>query len=197
MNVLDTQKATPLFSVRESMWRAARDYGKSIPSQLIEMAVLGVAAGKLTPKDYFFYELYDDRKYTLREKKQFVGHSAQMAMNYLCNDDEWRAVAKNKIAFAQYFQERGFPVARILAAFHTQETPAPITALRSPGDMRTFLQQRASYPLFSKPVGGMDSLGAARLEAFDEASNELVLGDGRRVAIDRFVEEAVQFENGY
>jgi hypothetical protein len=197
MSVLDTQKAKPLFSVRDSMWSAAREYGKSIPSQLIEMAILGAATGKLTPKDYFFYELYDDRKYTLSDKKRFVGHSAQMAMNYLCNDDEWRAVAKNKMAFAQYFQERGFPVARILAAYNTQGTLAPITALRSPDDLRAFLQQRASYPLFSKPAVGMDSLGAARLEAFDEASNELVLGDGRRVAIDQFVEEAVRFKDGY
>lgn len=196
MSVLNAQKAEPLFDVRESMRSVAREYGKSILSQLIEMVVLGVATGKLTPKDYFFYELYDDRKFTLGEKKSFIGHSAQMAMNYLFNDDDWRAVAKDKIAFAQYFHARGFPVARILAAYNTQETPAPIAALHSPDDMKAFLQE-ASYPLFSKPVDGMDSLGAARLEAFDAASDELVLGDGRRVAIDRFVKEAVQFRHGY
>lgn len=196
MSVLDTQKAKPLFSVRESMWMVARDYGKSIPSQLFEMAILGAATGKLTPEEYLFYSLYDDRKYTLKDKKRFVGFAAQSAMNRMINDDEWRPVAKDKVTFAQHFQERGFPVARILAAYHMQKTLAPIATLRSADEMRAFLQG-AAYPLFSKPTRGMNSLGAARLEAFDEASNEIVLGDARRVAIDQFVEEAVQFKDGY
>lgn len=197
MSVLDTQKPRPLFRVWESMRIAARDYGKSIPSQLIEMTILGTATGKLTPKEYFMYSLYDDRKHTLKEKKRFVGLAAQMVMNRICNDYEWWEVADNKIAFAQYFQERGFPVAPIVAAYHPQKTLAPITTLRSPDDIRDFLHRRASYPLFSKPAGGIDSLGAARLEAFDEASNELILADARRVAIDRFIEEVVQFKDGY
>jgi len=200
MSVLDTQKAKPLFSIGESMRSAARDYGKSIPSQLIEMAILGAATGKLTPKDYFFYALYDDRKFTLQEKKRFIGQAAQKAMNRICNDLEWLKLVNDKIAFAQHFQERGFPVARILAAYHMQMDMrmafAPMIALRTPGEMRAFLE-RTSYPLFSKPVRGRDSLGAARLEAYDETSNELVLGDVRRVGIDRFVDEAVQFKDGY
>jgi hypothetical protein len=197
MSVLDTQKAKPLFSVRESMWSAAREHGKSIPSQLFEMAVLGTATGKLTPKDYYFYALYDDRKYTLGEKKRFVGQAAQIAMNWICNDGKSREVAKDKIAFAQYFQERGFPVAGIVAVFHPQMTFAPITTLRSPDEMKAFLRRKASYPLFSKPARALDSLGAARLETLDEAADEIVLGNARRVAIDRFVEEAVQYKDGY
>ena len=197
MSALDTQKVKPLFSVGESLRNAARDCGKSIPAQLVEMAILGVATGKLTPKDYFFYALYDDRKYSLSEKKRFVGQAAQIAMNRICNDEEWREVAKDKAAFAQFFQERGFPVARIIAAYHPQKTLAGTTTLRDADNMRVFLRQGASYPLFSKPARGMDSLGAARLEGFDEASDELVLGDGRRVAVDRFVEEVMQFRDGY
>src|SRR4030095_8186252 len=106
MSVLDTQKVKPLFSVGESLRNAARDCGKSILAQLVEMAILGVATGKLTPKDYFFYALYDDRKYSLSEKKRFVGQAAQIAMNRICNDEEWREVAKDKAAFAQFFQEQ-------------------------------------------------------------------------------------------
>src|SRR5215204_6119854 len=102
MSIVDTQKALPSFSILESMASVARDHGKSVPSQLIDMALLGAATGKLTPKDYFFYALYDDRKFTLKEKKRFIGHSAQWALNTICNDDEWRAVAKDKIAFAQH-----------------------------------------------------------------------------------------------
>jgi len=196
MAVLDTCKVLPPFNVWDSMRSVARDYGKNILSQLAEMAMLSAATGKLTPKDYFFYALYDDRKFAFEEKKRFVGHSAQMALNYICNDDEWRAVAKDKIAFARFFEQRGFPVARILAAYHAQEEFAPVSALRTPGEMKTFLE-KASYPLFGKPVTGMDSLGAARLEAFDESSNELVLGDNRRVDIDQFIGEAIRFKDGY
>ena len=184
MSVLDTQKVKPLFSVRESMRNAARDYGKSIPSQLIEMAILGVATGKLTPKDYFFYALYDDRKYSLSEKKRFVGHSAQMAMNYICNDEEWREVAKNKIAFAQFFQERGFPVARITRRISHAEDARGNYHAAQPRRTERLFSERASYPLFSKPARGMDSLGAARLEAFDEASTSsywAMVGESRSI----------------
>jgi hypothetical protein len=196
MAVLDTHKVLPPFSVWDSMQTVARDYGKTILSQLAEIAVLSAVTGKLTPKDYFFYALYDDRKFTLKEKARFVGHSAQMALNYICNDDEWREIAKDKIAFALFFEQRGFPVARILAAYHSQKEFAPVTTLRGPDEMRRFLEQ-APYPLFGKPVSGMDSLGAARLEAFDQSSNELVLGDSRRVQIDQFIGEAIQFKDGY
>lgn len=196
MAVLDTRKVLPPFSVWDSMRSVARDYGKNILSQLAEMAMLSAATGKLTPKDYFFYALYDDRKFAFAEKKRFVGHSAQMALNYICNDEEWRAVAKDKVAFAQFFEQRGFPIARILAAYHAQKEFAAISALRTPDEIKRFLE-KASYPLFGKPVSGMDSLGAARLEAFDESSHELVLGDGRRVEIDQFIGEAIQFKDGY
>src|SRR5688572_12214506 len=132
MSVLDTQKALPSFNLWDSMRSAAREYGKSIPSQLFEMATLGAAAiGKLTPNEYFFYALYDDRKYTLKDKKRFIGFAAQSAMNRMINDDEWRPVAKDKIIFAHHFQERGFPVARILAAYQMQKTFASIITLRS------------------------------------------------------------------
>lgn len=196
MAILDTHKVLPPFSVWDSMRSVARDCGKNILSQLAEMAILSAVTGKLTPKDYFFYALYDDRKFTLKEKKRFVGHSAQMALNYICNDDEWREVAKDKIAFARFFEQRGYPVARIFAAYHSQKEFAPIATLRDPDGIRTFLEQ-ASYPLFCKPVSGMDSLGAARLEVFDSSTKELVLGDGQRVEIDQFIAEALQFKDGY
>jgi hypothetical protein len=196
MAVLETQKVLPPFSVWDAARSVARQHGKTIPFQVVEIAMLGAATGKLTPKDYFFYSLYDDRKFTFSEKKRFVGHSAQAALNYICNDDEWRAVAKDKIAFAQYFEQRGFPVARILAAYHAQKELSRVTTLRSPDEVKTFLE-KASYPVFGKPVSGMDSLGAARLEAFDESSSELVLAVRRRVQIDQFIGEAVQFKDGY
>jgi hypothetical protein len=197
MSILDTRKVRPSFSVRESMRSAARIHGKSIPFQLFEIAILSAAAGKLTPKDYYFYSLYDDGKYSFGEKRQFVSLDAQIAMNKICNDDEWREIADDKITFAQYFQKRDFPVARIVAAYHTHKALAPITTLRSRDEMMVFLCRDASYPLFSKPVNEMDSLGAARLEAFDEAANQILLGDARRVPLDRFVEEAVRFKDGY
>jgi hypothetical protein len=198
MNVLDTRAIKPYvaISIRESMLSAARHYGKSIPSQLIEMAILGAGTGKLTPKDYLFYSLYDDRKFTLEEKRRFIGLAAQKAINKIVNDDEWREVAENKIAFALHFQERGFPIARTIAAYHRQKLER-ITTLRSADEMKAFLQRKELYPLFSKPVGGMDSLGVARLEAFDEASNEVIFGAARRVALERFVEEVVQFDDSY
>jgi hypothetical protein len=167
MTVLDVHKANPSFRIGESMRNAARDHGKSVPSQLLEMAILGAATGKLTPKDYFFYGLYDDRKYSLSDKRRFVGQAAQIAMNWICNDGQWREVAKDKITFAQYFEDRGFPVARILAAYHPNRSLERITTLRNAEDIEAFLRQKASYPLFSKPARSIDSLGSARLESFD------------------------------
>jgi hypothetical protein len=197
MTVLDIQKAKPSFSIGEAMRNAARDYGKSVASQLVEMALLAAATGKLTPKDYYFYGLYNDRKYSLRDKKRFVGQAAQIAMNWICNDGQWREVAKDKITFAQYFEDRGFPVARIVAAYHPNRMLERIAPLRNAEDIKAFLRQKPSYPLFSKPARSIDSLGAARLEYFDETSNDIVLGGAQRVAIDRFAEETMQFQDGY
>ena len=52
---------------------AMRDSGKSLLAQALEIAALRSGIGKLEPDEYYNYGLYDDRRFTRREKEQFLG----------------------------------------------------------------------------------------------------------------------------
>ncbi len=84
------------------------------------------------------------------------------------------------------------------ALYHPFRTLGPTACLRSPEVLADFLRREASYPFFSKPVAGVNSLGVASVEAYDAAGDSLLLRDGRRVEVERFIAAIGRyFEKGY
>jgi hypothetical protein len=61
-----------------------------------------------------------------------------------------------------------------------------------------FLRASNDYPLFGKPMNELKSLGAASLEAYDGASDSLLLAGGQQLPLERFVEEVTRhYSAGY
>jgi hypothetical protein len=120
-----------------------------------------------------------------------------LVLNSLCTDPHWRAIVHDKFLFNCLFEKLGFPVPCNVAAYHPTRVFGSLRTLRNPSELLEFLRDYQNYPLFSKPLDGMWSVGVARLSEFDAKSNEIKLADGRRVSSDSYIAQIEQFEEGF
>ena len=68
----DLEQHTPKLDITANILRARLKAGKAYGAQIREIIRLGRKPTKLTPQDYFYFQLYDDSKYTPDEKSRFL-----------------------------------------------------------------------------------------------------------------------------
>ncbi len=90
---LDTQKTEPMPDLGRCMVIAKKEYGKSLFSQISEMAKLAFSPRKIQPAEYYYFRLYDDERFSFSDKRSFVGRNAQNKIFFQCNAVDWLAVA--------------------------------------------------------------------------------------------------------
>jgi hypothetical protein len=183
----------PLRESASTVWRTT---GKSLPAQLREIWRLHHAFGQLTPREYYYFGLYDDTLFSPEEKARFIGVDVQNQILWRCTDTRWWATAVDKIAFCAFMQSYGFPVIKVQATLHPYRHLAGVRALRTVAETAHFLRHEAVYPLFSKPFDGMRSVGSARIDAYDSATDELVLYPQRRVLVNQFIGSIERYLDG-
>ncbi len=195
---LDEEKREAPLDVARCMILARKKFGKSLFSQISEMAKLSMGAGKLRPEEYYYYGLYDDSRYSYDQKARFLGKNAQNRIHATCNDLAWWAIADDKLVFYATMAGLGFRTPRIYAVYHPARDFEAAPGLANAEALAAFLRDGMSYPFFSKPVCGMYSVGVASVEAYDAESDSLALGGGDKVPVAGFVEAVAPFfEQGY
>jgi hypothetical protein len=177
----------------ESMAAVARDGGKSRLRQAIEMFGLVAGHARLSPADYYRYQLYDDAQHCRADKKTFVGNNRYWTTTLRVSDSRWCALTDDKLVTAALLGSNGVAVPEIQAVYHRYRGFPGAAALNTPDALREFLTRTAAYPLFGKPVSGFESKGAVYLEGFDADSGELLLYNGERVPVDTFAHAVEQF----
>lgn len=196
---LDLRSYSPLdvdhakIDIFASMAEVARSGGKSRVKQLVEM--LGLVAGhaRLSPADYYRYQLYDDARHSAEDKKRYIGNNRYWTTTLRVSDSRWCALTDDKLVTAAILRSNGLATPAIQAVYHRYRGFPGAAALPTPGALREFLARTASYPLFGKPVSDFESKGAIYLKSFDADRGELVLHDDERVPVDAFVAAVEQF----
>jgi len=195
---LEEEKQEAPLDVARCMILARKKFGKSLFSQISEMAKLSMGSGKLRPEEYYYYGLYDDSRYSYDQKARFLGKSAQDRIHTTCNDLAWWAIAHDKLVFYATMAGLGFRTPRIFAVYHPTRDFESAPGFAGAEALAAFLRDGMRYPFFSKPVCGMYSVGVASVEAYDGESDSLVLGGGDKVPVAGFVEAiAPFFDQGY
>ena len=87
--------------------------GKGLLAQVLEIARLQRAQGKIGPSEYFDYGLFDDRRYDNGAKQKFVGWSRESVINDTFNKIEWSGLSLDKIVFYTFLEGAGIPYPRI------------------------------------------------------------------------------------
>lgn len=175
---------------------AQRLSGKSVPAQLKEIAELRSGPYRLLPSEYFAFGLYDDKRFTPEQKRQFVGLWSKRRV-YAQNARTWAAVGDDKLLSYALFDSYGLPYAKVVAVAHPTRLHPGVTILRDADAIARWLREEAPLPLFGKPVTGTRAGGAYLIERVDPDTDEIVLADGSRQALTDFAGYTAHRVGGY
>jgi hypothetical protein len=198
-NVLQHAKVDPEFSLGYSLHTAMTRHGKSPFSQVREIWRLRYGPGKLRPDEYYYYGLYDDRRFSFADKTRFLGRSTQYRIISQCNAArEWWFIAHDKLVCYGLLAGLGLPVPQTRALYHGGARFAAVPAFAEPAALAAHLRTGMRYPCFGKPVAGIRSIGVAAIERYDADGDALALVGGRTLALDGFVKELEPYRrDGY
>lgn len=148
----------------------------------LETARLRLGPGKLTPQEYFYYRLWDQRV-ALGPAKAFVGKMAQHPMHVVAGSREWFATSADKILFHSIMTSARYQVPETLAITQVGRHLADIPTIANADDLTRFLRDPSLYPLFAKQVTGKYSLSVVSAESYNDSSDQVVLLGGERRAV--------------
>lgn len=170
--------------------RVSTEYGLSPIRQLFDIVHLSRAPGRIGPGDYYSYRLFDSTL-SLGEKEKFVGWKVEPRLDAL-NDRTWHCLGLDKVLMYSLFQNIGIRIPETRAIYLAGRTRplAGSIALESRSALHVWLRNPANYPFFSKPSASGFGRGAFLVDAYDAASDCLVLHEGRQIKVS-------EFENGF
>ena len=180
------------------MVEVARKYGVSPLRQMRESFGLAMGKQRFQLHEYYTAGLYDP-EISAEEKRQYVGLRASHNLNTRLGARglvTMRSFAADKVLFTSLIRQLGFGTTQTQAVVSAVTRFGSIPTLETIGQLRRFLTERAQYPLFGKPQSFSGSYGSALLLGVE--GDMLVLGNGKRVALDGFCKEIIdQYGSGY
>lgn len=164
---------------------------KKSPLALIkEMVELVRGCGKLSPRDYYKFQLYDDQIHTPESKKRFVSGRLHWPITNKCSPVEWRAATEDKWLSYNILAGFGLPVPQTQAVVDkTYRTFGGDTKISTAREMEEFLRDKARFPIFAKPNSEMGSFGAFIITGFGNSG--ATLSDRRTVSCAELVDDII------
>ena len=194
---LDERRHDHEFDVAATLKSAKETLGKSYFAVVREIFQLSRGIGKLEPQEYLFYRLYDEGL-SAEQKAAFLGRQAMKELDVRFLKNAWTHVAADKLVLYALLTGLGLPVPRTFALYHPFRSFGDVACPRTAEALAAFLRSEAHYPFFSKPIDGVNSLGVAAVESYDQAGDRLVLKDGKEIEVEEFVAAIAPYaETGY
>src|SRR5262249_55610763 len=104
-------------------------------------------------------------------------------MHLACNDTRWFAAADDKLLWSAILAGARLPIPETVAVFSEKGRHGIYRPLADKPALAQFISDPANHPLFCKPVDGMFSIGAFRIEGAN-ASMLMLSGGEQRSAED-------------
>jgi hypothetical protein len=177
-------------TVRKHGPLARQDTGKPLWSQTYETLRLLKGTGRLEPDEYYQYRLYDDRRFTWEQKKQFLGRRMENDLIPILDESWWLGLANDKVIAHAFFRGLGFPTPDLYAVYHPWRGIGDIPVVRTNGAFADFVRQLA-VPFVAKPVYGMWGRHVLAVQRYEPSHDSVVLGNHQEMSVDAFVERCV------
>jgi hypothetical protein len=182
----DTAQHAEHPSPREVLDRFAAENNGSAASFLARFAKVALKPGKVAFDEFVDMRLWDADLYGDSDPKAFVG---SWTGRTLCEQANFAfhayALSRNKIASNAVLSAHGLPTVATVALHASQAIPGPKTTT-GPQDLADALLTRVAYPIFCKPLAGLQSLGSASFDGCDRTSRTLFRQDGKAIDADAF-----------
>jgi putative polysaccharide biosynthesis protein len=154
----------------ELLVHASRRSGKSVGKITRDVFRLNRGKGKLSLQEYVTWELYDDR-FSTEDKDQFISNRLHWPITYECSDRTWDAATEDKFLADTIFRTGGVPVPDTMAVIDKSLRYYGNTEkISNTDELRDFLTQSGSLPLFGKVLRGICSFGAFHITGADETN---------------------------
>jgi hypothetical protein len=177
-----------LHAVRTHGPLAKRDTGKGLVSQVAEILALNRGLGRLAPDEYYQYCLYDDRRYSWREKTKFIGRAMEEGFIPILKARRWVGLAHDKLATYAFLKGMGFPVPETYAVYHPFRGYGSVPSLRTADTLARFIRTEMLYPFVAKPITGMWGRDVWVVESYDSARNRLLLKSGEELEVEALID---------
>lgn len=175
---------------------AAMAAGRSPLAMLPEIAWLRIGPGKVSIHEYFYFQLWS-KSLGMRERLRFIGKRLHYRMHSACNQGSWFATVSDKLVMQTFMRGAGMPMPELIAVIHGgRRAWQEIPTLATKEQIVSFLRQPENYPFFIKPVDGVFSIQVYSADSLDQATDELVLRDGR-ISVTALADELVEHIGGY
>jgi Sugar-transfer associated ATP-grasp len=196
---VDVARPRQEIALASTLQRIAAESGTTFFGLVKEYARLAFGPGRLSFDEYLALRLFDQRMYAGADKRAFVGIDVSRKIWLKANFHvEYFGLVDNKIAANALFAAYGFETTPTLALFCSQVAMPSPSLLRTETELRDFLRDPERYPLFAKPLGGLQSLGSASFERYDAAQDCLLTVSGQRLALQKFVADvSAHYGGGY
>jgi len=196
---IDVERPTQTISLASELRQISAASGKSWLGLIRDFAKLAFGPGKLSFDEYLGLRLYDDQRLEGADKRAFMGTVASRRIWLEANFQiELFGLLENKIAANALFGAYGFPVIPTLAFFCNRAGLSSTDLLHNEDELRHFLIRSRNYPLFGKPLNGLQSLGAASFERYDAGRDCLMGSRGSETSLDAFISDiATHYGAGY
>jgi hypothetical protein len=198
--VFDVARPEVTPTVAELLARVTAASGLGPMAVMKDFWGLSRGPGKLSFNDYVKYRLFDKDFYGDADRKAFLGqranHALMLEVNYR---HDWFALLNNKIAFQGYVAGYGLPVIATLGLYAPGFTgSADARLLDDAAALKAFLLTPGHYPMFGKPVEGVQSLGSLALQACDAKAGTVTAVGGDVLPVDAVVDAiAAHFADGF
>lgn len=174
-----------ILDLLRNLHRTKQQKEKSVLWQLAEIARLRFGETKLGASEYYYYGLFDEA-FDIAEKNKFVGWRMERKIDRALNNKSWRIVANDKLLFYALMAAYKMPYPKILAIYHRTRHFNGALSLRTTEDTDQFVQNRANYPFFAKPVHGTYGRGVLLAKEWADETETISLADGQSVTLPRF-----------
>ena len=197
--IVDAARPKAAHAVDAALLRIMAETKQSPLKIMRDFVGLSFGPGRVSFKDYTQLRLFDEEFWAGADRRAVIGQLKGVEIHQQVNfRHEWWGLFDNKIAMASYLAAYGFPTIPVVAVYCPNLGTTAANVVRTADELRRVLGDETRYPMFGKPVEGLQSLGSVGLTRYVPQSGCLETTDGRAIALDAFVADIVRlYADGY